>query len=219
MVKAVFFDFNGTLYFDQDINKETWKQTIKELSNDKIDFESFFSNRKAVMDYIVIEDAFKMINKKYTNKEIEHWVNYKENKYRQYGIDHKRTVLAPGAERVLNDLISREIKLILCTSSIKENVEYYFKYFNLSKWFDFDETVYDTGDYKNKSEMYKECFVRTKTKAGEVVVFEDSAKSISEAINAGVTKVVAINQNESLELNEVKQSIRDFNELDFSIFD
>ena len=84
MVKAVFFDFNGTLYFDQDINKETWKQTIKELSNDKIDFESFFNNRKAVMDYIVIEDAFKMINKKYTDKEIEHWVNYKESKYRQY---------------------------------------------------------------------------------------------------------------------------------------
>ena len=71
MVKGVFFDFNGTLYFDQDINRITWKETIDAISSNSIDFDSFFANYKAVMDYIVIEDAHKLINKPYTKQEID----------------------------------------------------------------------------------------------------------------------------------------------------
>ena len=219
MIKAVFFDFNGTLYFDQDINKITWEETINKLSDNKIDFEEFYKKYKSVMDFIVIEDAFKLINKKYTKKDIEYFVNYKENAYRQYGIDHNRTKLPNGAEDVLNYLKEKNIPVILCTSSIIENVEYYYKYFNLNNWFDFKQTVYDTGEYTSKTEMYKECAKRLNINPSDAIVFEDSPKSIKEAINSGVNKVVAIKREDTPNLPEIKQIINDFTELDFSIFD
>ena len=219
MIKGVFFDFNGTLYFDQDINRITWKQTIDELSNKQIDFDSFFSKYKSVMDYIVIEDAFKLINKEYTKQEVNYWVNYKENKYRQYGIDHNRTILPPGAKKLLDYLKQRNIPVILCTSSIIENVNFYYEYFNLSNWFDKSQTVYDTGEYNSKSQMYQECAKRLNIKINEGIVFEDSPRSIKEAIEAGVEKVVAIKKEDTPNLPQIKQTIKDFTELDYSIFD
>lgn len=219
MIKAVFFDFNGTLYFDQDINKITWNQTIDALSKNKIDFEPFYNKYKSVMDYIVIEDAFKLINKPYTKEEVEYWVNYKENRYRQYGIDHNRTVLPPGAEKLLDFLKKKDIPAILCTSSIIENVEYYYKYFNLSKWFNFEQTVYDTGEYNSKAQMYIECAKRLNVSIKDGIVFEDSPTSIRQAIDGGVNKVVAIKRNDTPDLKEIIQVINDFTELDYSIFD
>lgn len=219
MIKAAFFDFNGTLYFDQDINRITWKQTIDAISNNSIDFDSFFANYKAVMDYIVIEDAHKLINKSYTKQDIDYWVNYKEERYRQYGIDHNRTVLPPGAKDVLDYLKSKNIPVILCTSSIIENVDFYYDYFNLSNWFNKDQTVYDTGEYNSKAQMYKECARRLNVNIEDGVVFEDSSKSIKEAIEAGAKKVVAIKKDDTPSLPEIKQVIKDFSELDYSIFD
>lgn len=219
MIKGVFFDFNGTLYFDQDINKITWNQTIDALSNKQIEFEAFFAKYKSVMDYIVIEDAFKLINKAYSKQEIDYWVNYKEEKYRQYGINHNRTILPNGAEEVLNYLKSKNIPVILCTSSIIENVEYYYKYFNLERWFHMKQTVYDTGEYNSKAEMYQECARRLNIDIKEGIVFEDSARSILEAIKGGADKIVAIKKPDTPNLPEIKQIINDYTELDYSIFD
>lgn len=219
MVKGVFFDFNGTLYFDQDINRITWKETIDAISNNSIDFDSFFANYKAVMDYIVIEDAHKLINKPYTKQEIDYWVNYKEDRYRQYGIDHNRTVLPPGAKEVLDYLKSKNIPVILCTSSIIENVDFYYEYFNLSNWFNKDQTVYDTGEYNSKAQMYQECAKRLNINIEEGIVFEDSSKSIMQAIEAGAKKIVAIKKDDTPTVPEIKQVIKDFTELDYSIFD
>lgn len=219
MVKGAFFDFNGTLYFDQDINKITWKQTIDKLSNNLIDFEPFYAKYRSVMDYIVIEDAYKMLNKPYTNEEIQYWVHYKEENYRQYGIDHKRTVLPPGAKEVLDYLKSKKVPVILCTSSIIENVDFYYKYFNLSNWFDKNQTVYDTGEYNSKAQMYKECAKRLNINIEDGIVFEDSPTSIRQAIEAGAKKVVVIKNQDTPILPEIKQVIKDFTELDYSIFD
>lgn len=219
MVKGVFFDFNGTLYFDQDINKITWKETIDKLSNNSIDFENFYKDYRSVMDYIVIEDAFKSINKVYSKTEVNYWVDYKENRYRSYGIEYNRTTLPPGAKDTLDFLKSKNIPVILCTSSIIENVEYYYKYFNLSNWFNFEETVYDTGEYNSKTEMYKECAKRLNINLSDGVIFEDSSKSIREAIAAGAKKVVAIKRDDTPDLPEIKQIITDFTELDYSIFE
>lgn len=219
MIKGVFFDFNGTLYFDQDINRITWKQTIDAISDGTIDFDSFYIKYGSVMDKIVISDAFKMINKSYTEEEIEYWTNYKENAYRQYGIDHSRTVLAPGAKKLLDYLKNKNIPVILCTSSIIENVQYYFDYFDLYNWFDFKQTVYDNGSYISKAEMYKECASRLNIDIKEAVVFEDSPRSINEAIKGGVNKIVAIKRDNTPIISEIKQIINDYTELDYSIFD
>ena len=219
MIKAAFFDFNGTLYFDQDINKITWHETIDKLSNNSINFEPFFNKYKSVMDFIVIEDAFKLINKEYTKKDIDYWVDYKENKYRQYGIDHKRTILPPGARELLDYLKSKDIPMILCTSSIIDNVDYYYKYFDLDNWFNKNQTVYDTGEYTSKADMYKECAKRLNVNIEDGIVFEDSPTSIKQAIEGGAKKIIAIKRDDTPTLPEIKQVIQDYTEIDYCLFD
>ena len=145
--------------------------------------------------------------------------HYKEDRYRQYGIDHNRTVLPPGAKDLLDYLKKNNIPVILCTSSITENVDFYYKYFNLDNWFNREQTVYDTGEYNSKAQMYQECARRLKVKLSEGIVFEDSSKSIKEAIEGGATKVIAIKKDDTPILPEIKQVIKDFTELDYSIFD
>ena len=219
MIKAAFFDFNGTLYFDHDINRLAWKQTIDSISDSKIDFDSFYEQFKSVMNYIVIENAYKQINKPYTKQEVDYWVKEKEVIYQKYGIEHNRTHMPDGAIKLLDYLKEKNIPVILCTSSVKENVDFYYKYFNLSKWFNKEETVYDTGEYKDKIEMYKECARRLSVNPKDVVVFEDSPKSIKEAIVSGCDKIIALKRDDTPKLPEIKQIIKDYTELDYSIFD
>ena len=218
MIKAVFFDFNGTLYVDHEINRSMWHIMIDEISDKIIDFDSYYKKHVGVMDYYMVEDAFKLVNKPYTKEDIEYYSNKKEEMYRQYGIDNKLTVLPPGAKDVLDYLKQNNIPVILCTSSIKENVEFYFKYFNLDNWFNFNQTIYDTGEYADKKEMYEECARRLNVDPKQALVFEDSPKSIREAIASGVDKVVALNTKDEMDYPEIKQRIKDFTELDYSIF-
>lgn len=219
MIKAVFFDFNGTLYFDQDINYITWKDTISKISDNKIDFEDFYKIYRSIMDAVVVEAAFKMVNKPFTKEDIEYWSNYKENNYRQYGIDHKRTVLPPGAEKLLDYIKSKNIPIILCTSSLLPNVNYYYEHFNLSKWFDKSQTVYDTGEYTSKADMYLECAKRLNVDIKDALIFEDSATPIKQAIEAGATKIISIKRDDTPNVSEVIQKINDYTEVDYSIFD
>lgn len=219
MIEAIFFDFNGTLYFDQEINYITWEETINAISNSTINFKDFFETHFSVMNSIIIKDAYKLINKPCTPEDIEYWTNYKENRYRQYGIDHKTTKLAPGAENLLNYLKNRNIPVILCTSSILDNVNYYYDYFGLDNWFNRSQTVYDTGEYTSKSEMYKECAKRLNVNISNVIVFEDSPSSIKQAIQAGVTKLIVIQKNNTPNLPQIKQKIKDYTQVDYSIFE
>ena len=41
MMKAVLFDFNGTLFFDTDIHIDVWKKYIKEKLNIEFTTEEF----------------------------------------------------------------------------------------------------------------------------------------------------------------------------------
>ena len=219
MIKAVFFDFNGTLYLDHDINEIAWKKTINDLSNNKIDFYPFYNQYKSVMNYIVIQDAYKLINKPYTEKEIKYWIDYKENIYRNYGVENNRTRLINGAEILLDYLKENNIPRILCTSSINDNVNYYFKYFNLEKWFDRNQVVYDTGEYVNKIEMYKKCANILNVNPKEVLVFEDSPKSIKEAIDSGCNKIIAIKRKDTPNYKEIIQTINDYTEFNFALLE
>ena len=42
-MKAILFDYNGTLFADDDINAAAWKATIRELSQGKLDPEEFYA--------------------------------------------------------------------------------------------------------------------------------------------------------------------------------
>lgn len=219
MKKAVCFDFNGTLYLDHDINHMAWKQIIEEIAGDKIDFERYYLTGKQYMNYQIVTQVYQLINEPVVEEKIQYYANKKEVIYRKLCLDLKRDKMLEGAEDVLNYLQERNIPVILCTSSIKSNVDFYYQNLKLDRWFNPSQTVYDTGEYSGKVDMYLECANRLNVDIKDCVIFEDSPKSIKEAVETGCPNIVIIKRNDSPSYPSIKQVIEDYTKLDYSIFE
>ena len=215
-MKAVLFDFNGTLFFDKDINRIAWEQTINELSNNTINFDKVYSKYASVRNQIFVEAIFDELGLDKNPEDIDYWVKRKETQYyHNYCREHNRKDLAPGAEEFLNYLVDKHVPFNLCTASIQENVDFYFDFIGIKKWFNKNLVVYDTGEYKNKVEMYQECAKRIGTDICECIVFEDSNNSIKQAIDSGCENIIVVNNDDYIQHPEIIKSIKDFRELDF----
>jgi len=220
MIKAVIFDFNGTLYMDHDINEITWRETINNLTNNRINFDEFYFPRRSMHDHLMIKDAIKPFAD-LKDTDIDYWVDYKEKAYRNYCVDHSRNKMVNGAEQLLDYLKENNYPIGLCTSSIIENVEFYYSNLNLNRWFSMDKTIYDNGTYTSKKEMYEDCAKLMKANMNEVLVFEDSPGVIKAVIEANPDSIIAINRMDSYlipDYPKLKQRIDDFTKLDYSIF-
>ena len=218
-MKAVLFDYNGTLFFDSDINYIAWKNTINELSNGYIDFDAIYDEYKSVRNYIFVEKVFDMMDFIHDEEKIMYWANRKETEYyHKYCLEHKRNKMAPGAEELLNYLKDNNIPINLCTASLKVNVDFYYDLLHLEKWFNKDLIAYDDGTFKDKTEMYKACAKRINADIKDCIVIEDSVNSINQAIKAGCKNIIAIKKDDTPNYPEIKQVINDFTEIDYSIF-
>lgn len=214
----VIFDFNGTLFPDSDINEWAWRQTIKELSEDRINFDEEYPKYKSVRNYEFLKQMFIKLDKPLIEEEINYWAKRKETEYYQkYCVEHNRKELTKGTEDLLNYLKDNNISINMCTSSIIENVNFYFEYIGMKKWFDINKIVYDDGNYINKVEMYKDAARNIGSDIKDCLVFEDSYKSILEAIEAGCQNVIVVNNKNISDLKEIKQKINNIEEFDRSL--
>ena len=214
-MKAAIFDFNGTLFFDSDINRIAWEQTINELSDNTIDFDEVYKEYKSVRNYIFVKAMFERLNKPLNEEDIMYWVKRKETRYyHAYCREHNRNKLAPGAAELLDYLKENNYPINLCTASIKENVDFYFDYLGLKNWFDINKIAYDDGSFMDKVEMYKTAAERINTDIADCLVFEDSPVSINQAIKAGCHNIVMIGKDKDFDCKEIIQKINDFTEFD-----
>lgn len=218
MIKGVLFDYNGTLYKDSAYNFDSWKQLVAEFSNNTIDFEPFYYKFKSVFNKYVIEDLFIKMNMPYTDELVSKWSRYKEELYRKICVDSKDNNLTKGAEKLFDYLISKNIPINICTASIIENVEFYYSFLKLDRWFDIKKCVYDDGTYIDKKQMYIDCAKKLNLDIKDCLVIEDSPLSIKLAIDAGCKNIVAIKRDDNPNYKEIKQIITNFEELDYNIF-
>ena len=219
-MNAVLFDFNGTLFFDSDINYIAWKQTINELTDGKVDFDRVYPEYKSVRNEIFIEKVFEMMGFPIDRERILYWAKRKETRYyHSYCREHNRNKLAPGAEKLLDHLKAKNVPFNLCTASLKENVDFYFSYIGLGKWFDRNKVAYDDGTFADKVAMYKTAADRIGSHIDECLVFEDSAVSIRQAVKAGCSSIIAIRKEDTPQIPQVRQVISDFTEFDYSLID
>lgn len=136
-MKKVLFDFNGTLFFDSDINYIAWKETIRELAGDRIEFDQIYPQYRSVRNEAFISAVFRLLDMPEDPEKIRYWAKRKETEYYQnYCRRNKRNKLASGAVELLDLLKERDIPFNLCTASIKENVDFYLSCLGLNRWFD-----------------------------------------------------------------------------------
>lgn len=220
MIDTVIFDFNGTLYFDKDLNEESWKIIYKEILGNDENFDNELENILSTKTDSNIDNFFKRMGQNVGREILDEYSLKKENIYQDLAKKKGRNYLAPGASNLLDYLKENNIKIFLATASIKYNVDFYLDYIGLKKWFDYSCITYDDGINKNKKEMYLKAISLANTNINNILAFDDTYNSIMAGIEAGINKVIRINPHNYKHLDNkcIIAELEDYKKLDYSIF-
>lgn len=190
LIKAVIFDFNGTLFFDTDFHLEAWAEIYSEYHKgaETVPDRSFYCG--PCNDAII-----RRIAPQLSEKERRQCSSHKEALYRNICMQYPQKLqLAAGAEKLFDVLEEKGIPYALATASIRANVDFYYRTFELDQWFDRDLCVYDDGSYADKGQMQMEAARRLDVRFSECIVVEDSVAGIGYARKNGAGLVVGIGE-------------------------
>lgn len=156
-----------------------------------------------------------------SKEEIVRLSEEKEAEYRRLCLKNTdRFCLAPGLEDFLEDAGKCGVFMTIASAANYANMEFYFDYFNLERWFDFDKVVYDDATLKGKPDpdIYLRAMERMGAEPADCIVFEDAVSGITSARAAGAGVIVGVYGDSSRKLLErqpgVAVCIEDFRQRD-----
>ncbi len=213
---GVVFDFNGTLFWDTKLHNKAWNIFLNKrnlhLSDDEFFQKIHGKNNKDIFHSILGENL--------TDAEIYTLAEEKENLYRQLCLEGNME-MAPGVESLLDFLKDRTVPITIATASDKGNVDFYFKYLPLTRWFEYDKITYNNGLIKGKPdpEIYQIAIASINKKPEDVLVFEDANMGLLAAKRANAGGIIAVNSNDD-DYSEWSdyQVITNFDQVDRSLF-
>lgn len=220
--KGVIFDFNGTMFFDEDKHVVSWRSFAKRKFNVDIKEEDFPThihghNNREILSYLTGRDV--------SEEETDQLAIEKEKEYQKYCEEDKKNLhLVKGLPEFLDNLVKHHIPIGIATASRKFNVDWYIKTFDLLKWFKKENIIYDDGTItKGKPDpmIYLKAIKRLGLPAKDIMVFEDSPSGLLSAIRSRAGFVVAIDPPERkeviMQINGVKEFISDYSFLPSSV--
>ena len=219
-MKAVIFDFNGTLYWDSQLHYDAWREYSamlreKPFTDEEMRNKMFGHTNSDIIEYL--------IGKKPSQQMVEKYGKEKEAVYRKRCLlNPENFKLAPGATELLDFLKESNIPRTIATMSEWDNVEFYIKEFHLEKWFDINKIVYSDGTIPGKPAP--DIFLIAANKIGmnpkDCIVFEDAIAGIESAKRASIGKIIAIASLEPVEFYQniagISQILHNFNEFNRS---
>ncbi len=193
-MKAVIFDFNGTLYNDTRFHHQAWKNYMlkkfgMDLSEEEISAHYIGPNNREIFHYVFGEQL--------TEEEVERFSLEKEEEYRAVCRSKKENLqLMDGAPELFDYLEKKGIPFGLATASCRDNIDFYISDLGLGKWFTMDRIVYDEGILPSKPDpaFYLEAARRLGVKCEDCLIFEDSCLGIEAATRANAGRLVVIDR-------------------------
>ena len=212
---CVIFDFNGTLFFDDDKHVAAWNQISKEIRGIGITPEELHENINGVPNQKTI--SF-LSNGTYSPEQIEFYSKKKEAVYREKCLeDTEHFHLVDGAEEYFDYLKSQNIPFTIATASIKPNVDFFIDSFHLDRWIPRENFVYDDGSYENKIDMFRDACRILGSNPEHSLIFEDSGSGIRNAYESGCPNIIVMAAEKDFSEFEGKPGvlkiIRSFREL------
>lgn len=189
MIRAVIFDFNGTMVFDSPYHDLAWKVFSKQIRGYAMDDEEIKTNVHGKVNDKIIQYLKPELNADERAKlSLE-----KEAAYRKLALEDRENYhLVPGLSSFLDELKAKDIKRNIASASIKENIDFFIDTFELTNWFDIDKITYDDGSYMNKVAMFKDAAKRMNVEVSDCIIFEDSVSGINCAKEVKAKKIVVI---------------------------
>lgn len=188
--KAVIFDFNGTLFFDNDKHVKAWNEISKLIRGRDISLEELHTQFNGVPNHKIIQ----YLCQSHCNEEdIRRYSYLKESYYRKFCKEDISTFhLVDGVKEYFEMLKDKDIPFTIASASIKENIDFFVESFHLDNWIHLDTIVYDDGFYENKIMMFKEAARRLNVTVEECLIYEDSSSGIKNAYEAGCRNIVVV---------------------------
>ena len=216
-MKGIIFDFNGTLFWDSDIQERAWRTFGQNMLGREItdaEFNTYFHGRTN-------QDTLEYLSgRTLTKEEVDNLAQQKEEIYRTLcKSDMSKFKLAPGVKEYLDFLKANKVAFTIATASEINNVTFFIKEFGLDTWFDVDKIVYDDGTFKGKPEpdIYLKAARAIGIDPEHCVVFEDAKSGVIAAERAGVKTIFAIvpsGRNNHFEENNKVRVIHTFENKD-----
>ena len=191
-IKGLLFDFNGTLFFDSDIQIQNFKKCYEHYGVTPQDDDYIVKNIFGITNESFFRSSFKADA---DENDIKEFTKFKEKTYISLCKERAdRLHLCEGACEMLDYIKAAGIPICIATGSERQNVEFYFECLGLGRWFSYDTIVYTDGTFKGKPDpdIYLLAAKRLGLKASECAVFEDGSSGIRAANAAGAGKVVAL---------------------------
>lgn len=214
-MKGVIFDFNGTLFLDNDKHILAWNKISQELRGCDVTNEELHEqmNGKTNRDIVLY-----MTDGKADDDQIEAYSQRKEAYYREYcAADTEHFHLIEGATELFDFLAGHSIPFTIASASIKENIDFFIKSFHLDKWVEPEMIVYDDGLHPDKVSMFEDAASRLHMDLKDITILEDSLAGIHCAIEAGCQDVRVIDSahigDKVKDLPQVRQVCETMNEI------
>lgn len=213
-MKGIIFDFNGTMVFDSHLHEQAWVGMIHQYNQE--------ATAEEIIDYIHGRTNTQIIPhfiKGVSSHELQQLSDEKEREY-QLQVRQEQLKLVAGTKDLLNELVEKNIPFTIATASPKFNVDFYFNYFELGRWFDPAKVIYDDGTFPGKPApfIYEKATETIGCAPSDCIVIEDAVTGIEAANRAGIGKVFVMIasgetsdflQNSHLKVDGV---LRDFND-------
>jgi HAD superfamily hydrolase (TIGR01509 family) len=220
---GLIFDFNGVLWWDNRLQEAAWRDFSAgvrgwPLSTAELAEHVHGRNNRYTLEYLS--------GTKLSEETAVKLSEVKERTYRRLCLAQGADLrLSPGAESLLDFLVSNEISHTIASASGKGNVNFFVENLQLARWFDVEKIVYDDGTLVGKPapDFFLAAAERLDLVPAQCVVIEDSLSGIQAARTAEIGRVIALvgDNNDTLQgdLTHVDQVIQELSELDRSLFD
>lgn len=213
--KGVIFDFNGTLFLDNDKHIGAWGEISKELRGKGISDEELAYHINGVPNEKVIEY---LSGKPSDQHWVESYSQKKETIYRRLcKEDQENFHLIDGAVTFFEQLREQKIPFTIASASIWNNINFFVKEFQLDRWIDIKNIVYDDGSYESKRQMFLDAAEKIQVSIEEILVFEDAVSGIRSAYEAGCRMIIVVCEESKKEEYEklpgVIKTISNFQEI------
>jgi HAD superfamily hydrolase (TIGR01549 family) len=208
-VKAIFFDFWGTLVENgvrSPVKQVKWILRLNEMDFSEyiVKFEEVFMTKEIES----LKQGFEEVVKEFTTNAPDFLIE------KLIGMWNKNSILAQPYEETIEVLesLKQDYKLILISNTDNFSINSVLEKYDLKKYFDETALSCETGLLKSDKKAFENVLKKLKIKKGEAIMVGDSMESdVKSAENAGIRPIL-IDRRDRRDFEDKISSLRELKE-------
>ncbi|MBD0724746.1 hypothetical protein B6A10_06100 [Flavobacterium sp. L1I52] len=207
-IKAVFFDFDGTLVNSDNFHFNCWNESLKKF-NVKLKYHYYLNHLAGIPTSLNAETLIKKYALSITIKDL----STLKDSITKNKIKKEEIKFMPNALAILQRFEKEKISMFLVTGSPRVEVDYILKKIEIEKYFKSSITRNDVTKSKPAPDPYLKAILKSNINPKNIIVFEDTPNGVASAKSANL-KCFAIQTNLKLQkkLINADKTFKNFNQ-------